>query len=61
MMKAKGRIYETKEGALIDLAVGQEALRHSEAFLFHPTLIDGAGIGSSHFDLRSNDVPAIVL
>ncbi|MEC1541502.1 polyketide synthase PksM [Bacillus subtilis] len=47
MMKAKGRIYETKEGALIDLAVGQEALRHSEAFLFHPTLIDGSGIGSS--------------
>lgn len=47
MMKAEGQIYETKEGALIDLAVGQEALRHSEAFLFHPTLIDGSGIGSS--------------
>ncbi len=47
MMKAEGQIYETKEGALIDLAVGQEALRHSDAFLFHPTLIDGSGIGSS--------------
>ncbi|MCY8787193.1 SDR family NAD(P)-dependent oxidoreductase [Bacillus inaquosorum] len=47
MMKAEGQIYETKEGALIDLSVGQEALLHSEAFLFHPTLIDGSGIGSS--------------
>ncbi|MEG7378239.1 SDR family NAD(P)-dependent oxidoreductase [Bacillus subtilis] len=47
MMKAEGQIYKTKEGALIDLSVGQEALRHSEAFLFHPTLIDGSGIGSS--------------
>lgn len=47
MMKAEGQIYEAKEGAVIDLAVGQEALRHSDAFLFHPTLIDGSGIGSS--------------
>ncbi|MCY8659322.1 polyketide synthase dehydratase domain-containing protein, partial [Bacillus spizizenii] len=47
MMKAEGQIFKTKEGALIDLSVGQEALLHSEAFLFHPTLIDGSGIGSS--------------
>ncbi|MGY3837443.1 SDR family NAD(P)-dependent oxidoreductase [Bacillus atrophaeus] len=47
MMKAKGQIYETGEGALIDISVGQEALVHSESFMFHPTLIDGSGLGSS--------------
>ncbi|KAA6474297.1 SDR family NAD(P)-dependent oxidoreductase [Bacillus swezeyi] len=47
MMKAEGQVYETKEGALIDITVGQEALLHSEAFMFHPTLIDASGLGSS--------------
>ncbi|MCY8818035.1 polyketide synthase dehydratase domain-containing protein, partial [Bacillus atrophaeus] len=47
MMKAKGQIYETGEGALIDISVGQEALVHSESFMFHPTLIDSSGLGSS--------------
>lgn len=47
MMKAEGQVYETNEAALIDVSVGQEALLHSEAFMFHPTLIDGSGLGSS--------------
>ncbi|PAY12901.1 SDR family NAD(P)-dependent oxidoreductase [Bacillus sp. 7705b] len=47
MMKAEGQVYETKEAVLIDVSVGQEALIHSEAFMFHPTLIDGSGLGSS--------------
>lgn len=44
-MKAKGSIYDTGEGLIIDASLGQEALPHAERFMFHPTLIDGSGVG----------------
>ena len=45
-MKAQGQVYETGTGLVMDLTVDQEALLHAEHFMFHPTLLDGSGIGS---------------
>ncbi|WP_255298559.1 SDR family NAD(P)-dependent oxidoreductase [Brevibacillus dissolubilis] len=46
-MKAEGQMYQKEEGMLIEISLGQEALPHAQAFLFHPTLIDGSGVGSA--------------
>ncbi|WP_188068929.1 SDR family NAD(P)-dependent oxidoreductase [Brevibacillus brevis] len=45
-MKAEGTIYETDSAAVLDLSLGKHALPSAEGFMFHPTLIDGAAIGS---------------
>ncbi|MCY7765554.1 polyketide synthase dehydratase domain-containing protein, partial [Bacillus inaquosorum] len=45
-MKVKGCIYEEEDGVLLDLSLGSEAMRHAEGFMFHPTLIDGSGVGA---------------
>ncbi|TCS93647.1 SDR family NAD(P)-dependent oxidoreductase [Hazenella coriacea] len=46
-MKAEGQVYETEEGILMGISVGQDALFHAEHFMFHPTLMDGSGVGSN--------------
>ncbi|WP_304364769.1 SDR family NAD(P)-dependent oxidoreductase [Brevibacillus dissolubilis] len=46
-MKVEGQIYETETGIVMDLSVGEEALPTAEHFMFHPTLIDGSGVGSN--------------
>ncbi|NRR01524.1 SDR family NAD(P)-dependent oxidoreductase [Brevibacillus sp. RS1.1] len=45
-MKAEGTIYETDSAAVMDISLGKHALPSVEGFMFHPTLIDGAAIGS---------------
>ncbi|WP_064201987.1 SDR family NAD(P)-dependent oxidoreductase [Brevibacillus brevis] len=45
-MKAEGTIYETDSAAVMDISLGKHALPSAEGFMFHPTLIDGAAIGS---------------
>ncbi|WJQ79782.1 SDR family NAD(P)-dependent oxidoreductase [Brevibacillus brevis] len=45
-MKAEGTIYETDSTAVMDISLGKHALPSAEGFMFHPTLIDGAAIGS---------------
>ncbi|MFA4132128.1 MULTISPECIES: SDR family NAD(P)-dependent oxidoreductase [unclassified Brevibacillus] len=45
-MKAEGTIFETDSAAVLDLSLGKHALPSAEGFMFHPTLIDGAAIGS---------------
>lgn len=47
-MKAEGQIYEGEDGVLIDLSLGSQSMLHAEGFMFHPTLIDGSGVGSNH-------------
>lgn len=47
-MKAKGCIYEEEDGVLLELSLGSEAMLHAEGFMFHPTLIDGSGVGANH-------------
>ncbi|WFE15879.1 type I polyketide synthase [Bacillus atrophaeus] len=47
-MKVEGQIYEGEDGVLIDLSLGSQAMLHAEGFMFHPTLIDGSGVGSNH-------------
>ncbi|WP_368650522.1 SDR family NAD(P)-dependent oxidoreductase [Bacillus inaquosorum] len=47
-MKVKGCIYEEEDGVLLDLSLGSEAMRHAEGFMFHPTLIDGSGVGANN-------------
>ncbi|MCY9410786.1 polyketide synthase dehydratase domain-containing protein, partial [Bacillus inaquosorum] len=47
-MKVKGCIYEEEDGVLLDLSLGSEAMRYAEGFMFHPTLIDGSGVGANN-------------
>ncbi|MFT4400843.1 SDR family NAD(P)-dependent oxidoreductase [Bacillus sp. SW14] len=47
-MKAKGCIHEEEDGVLLDLSLGSEAMQHAESFMFHPTLIDGSGVGANN-------------
>lgn len=47
-MKASGCIYEEEDGVLLELSLGSEAMLHAEGFMFHPTLIDGSGVGANH-------------
>lgn len=47
-MKASGHIYEDENGVLLDLSLGSEAMHHAEGFMFHPTLIDGSGVGANN-------------
>ncbi|WP_276736064.1 type I polyketide synthase [Bacillus sp. (in: firmicutes)] len=47
-MKAEGCIYEEEDGVLLDLSLGSEAMHHAEGFMFHPTLIDGSGVGANN-------------
>ncbi|WP_155985365.1 polyketide synthase dehydratase domain-containing protein, partial [Paenibacillus maysiensis] len=46
-MLADGVVYEGENGAsYIEIALGDEARRSAEGFMFHPTLIDGSGVGT---------------
>lgn len=45
-MKAQGTIYSTDESRTLELFLPQEAQFGANAFLFHPTLIDGAAVGA---------------
>ncbi|MFS0873157.1 SDR family NAD(P)-dependent oxidoreductase [Paenibacillus xylanilyticus] len=46
-MLAEGLVYEGENGAsYIEIALGEEARRSAEGFMFHPTLIDGSGVGT---------------
>lgn len=47
-MKASGYIYEEEDGVLLDLSLGSEAMHHAEGFMFHPTLVDGSGVGANN-------------
>ncbi|MED1738767.1 SDR family NAD(P)-dependent oxidoreductase [Bacillus swezeyi] len=47
-MKAQGCIYEEEDGVLLDLSLSSEAMLHAEGFMFHPTLIDGSGVGANN-------------
>jgi acyl transferase domain-containing protein/acyl carrier protein/SAM-dependent methyltransferase len=44
-MKAEGKIYELDEAMLLEVALGPEAQPSAAGFMFHPTLIDGSGVG----------------
>ncbi|WP_373855388.1 SDR family NAD(P)-dependent oxidoreductase, partial [Desulfocucumis palustris] len=46
MIKAKGNIYLTDPGCLIEVNVDNVYHYEAESFLFHPALIDGAAIAS---------------
>ena len=45
-MKAEGAIYAADEARTIELSLPREAQSGAAAFLFHPTLIDGAAVGA---------------
>jgi 3-oxoacyl-(acyl-carrier-protein) synthase/acyl carrier protein len=46
IIKAKGIIYLVQNGCLIDVRVDSAYKEKNQDFLFHPTLIDGAGMAS---------------
>jgi acyl transferase domain-containing protein/thioesterase domain-containing protein len=46
-MKAEGIIYDIGTAVLIDISLGKSALPGAGDAMFHPTLIDGSGVGSS--------------
>lgn len=45
-MKAEGKIYILDNSTVIFVSLGQDALPSSKDYMFHPTLIDGSGIGA---------------
>ncbi len=45
-MKAEGRVHATDDALIVELALPSEARREAAAYLFHPTLIDGAAVGA---------------
>ncbi|MEY4483716.1 MAG: hypothetical protein RL693_1168, partial [Verrucomicrobiota bacterium] len=45
-MKAEGTIYSAGQARTIELFLPQEAQSGATAFLFHPTLMDGAAVGA---------------
>lgn len=46
-MKAEGKVYDTGAAIIMDISIGQDALPSAAGLMFHPTLIDGSGIGAS--------------
>ncbi|MBY9081313.1 polyketide synthase dehydratase domain-containing protein [Paenibacillus sp. HN-1] len=51
-IKAEGNVYTLNNQTIMELSLGQNALPSASGFMFHPTLIDGSGIGA--VDLISN-------
>ncbi len=54
MMKAKGTIYLTDPGCLIEVNVDNAYHDEAKRFLFHPTLIDGPAMASGVLEGNSN-------
>ncbi|MCC9020865.1 SDR family NAD(P)-dependent oxidoreductase [Bacillus nakamurai] len=46
-MKAEGNVFEGADGVTLDLSLGKDAIDQAQGFLFHPTLIDGSGVGAN--------------
>ncbi|MEW9701793.1 phosphopantetheine-binding protein [Paenibacillus sp. SI8] len=46
-IKAEGTIYTLNNEAILDISLGQHALPSASEFMFHPTLMDGSGVGAS--------------
>ncbi|MFH6681427.1 SDR family NAD(P)-dependent oxidoreductase [Bacillus amyloliquefaciens] len=46
-MKAEGDVFEERDGVTFDLSLGKDAMGQAEGFLFHPTLLDGSGVGAN--------------
>ena len=46
IMKAEGSIYTSEEASTVELSLPLDALSGESAFLFHPTLLDGAAVGA---------------
>lgn len=46
VMKAEGTVCTSDTAGLIRISVPEEALAEAHNFMFHPTLIDGSGIGA---------------
>ncbi|PSL48184.1 acyl transferase domain-containing protein [Chitinophaga niastensis] len=53
-IKATGNIYKTGDDVFIDIEVGADAADSATGFMFHPTLIDGAAMGTGLFPLQEN-------
>ncbi|BBB92540.1 MAG TPA: beta-ketoacyl synthase N-terminal-like domain-containing protein [Methylomusa anaerophila] len=45
-MKAEGVVYDIATAAIVDIAIGRDALASKEEVMFHPVLIDGSAIGA---------------
>ncbi|WP_155660759.1 SDR family NAD(P)-dependent oxidoreductase, partial [Priestia megaterium] len=57
LMQASGEVYQEDNGAsYIEIYLGKEAFDSAESFMFHPTLIDGSGVGTGVlFDLKNEE------
>ncbi|MCB2360150.1 SDR family NAD(P)-dependent oxidoreductase [Clostridium estertheticum] len=46
LMKAEGNIYEIESGVIVDIAIGNDGIDTADLTMFHPTLLDGSGVGA---------------
>ncbi|MBR7879853.1 type I polyketide synthase [Bacillus velezensis] len=46
-MKAEGEVFEERDGVIFDVSLGKDAMGQAGGFLFHPTLLDGSGVGAN--------------
>ena len=48
MMKAEGTVYTLDDAQIVEVSLPAAAASTAADFMFHPTLIDGSGVGSSN-------------
>ena len=46
-VKADGNVHVEDSSLVVELTLGQDASSNAEEFMFHPTLMDGSGVGAS--------------
>ena len=62
LMKAEGRVYYLEDSIWAKVALNETAKQHALNCLFHPTIIDSSGIGSTEaFVERDTDSPELFL
>ena len=48
LMKAEGTVYSLDDAQIVEVSLPASAQKSAANFMFHPTLIDGSGVGSSN-------------